>query len=269
MTLLGSDEALPMARLRDPVTISNELDEASDLAFTTNGLTARTRSTRRPPRPVPQRRPYGTFVTTPWLNRQLYLPTISVSRLVETPLQIQRQLDTFVATNGVLDPATALTTGYDFLADGAVSVKTALDALVGTASGSHALIDQPTNPNDGWDAAALTQAFTNKTPPDEVLSVNAHYNHYLLQPATGTTLVRTGNFPPIPTNPAVEPAFSGRITFSMGCHGGLSAANTLLAAPTRACSTSQRPTRRSARPCTSPTPASATATRSRTPSPSG
>ena len=39
VTLLGSDEALPMARLRDLVTISNELDEASDLAFTTNGLT--------------------------------------------------------------------------------------------------------------------------------------------------------------------------------------------------------------------------------------
>jgi CSLREA domain-containing protein len=230
VTLLGSDEALPMARLRDPVTISNELDEASDLAFTTNGLTrSNALHAAAAQGQFLSDAPYGTLVTTPWLNRQLYLPTIPTSRLVETPLQIQRQLETFVAANGVLDPATALTTGYDFLSDGAVAIKSALDLLVGNAgAGSNALIDDPANPNDGWDATALRNVFTNKTPPDEVLTVNAHYNHYLLQPATGTTLVSTADLPALPTNPAVEPAFARRILFTMGCHGGLNVADTLV-----------------------------------------
>src|SRR5207244_3748835 len=39
IVLLGSDEAIPMARTPDPVTLSPEENEAADLAFTTNGLT--------------------------------------------------------------------------------------------------------------------------------------------------------------------------------------------------------------------------------------
>ena len=39
VVILGTDEALPMARISDPTTISNETDEAADLEFTTSGLT--------------------------------------------------------------------------------------------------------------------------------------------------------------------------------------------------------------------------------------
>ncbi len=55
-----------------------------------------------------------------------------------------------------------------------------------------------------------------------MLSVNAHYSHWLLQPAAGSTLVSTDDLPD------VEDAFAARILFTMGCHAGLNVPDTLL-----------------------------------------
>ena len=224
VTLLGSDEALPMSRLPDPVTISNELDEASDLAFlTSNGTRANALYAAAALGHFLSDAPYGSFITTPWLNRQLYLPTVPVARLVETPLEIQRQLQLFVAAQGVLDPDSALTTAYDFLTDGGNAVKAGLDTKVGNGTSSSLI-------SDTWDANALGSVFAPSSgAPPKIASVNAHYNHNLLQPAAGAALFSTANLPPIPANANVEPAFARRILFTMGCHAGLNVANTLMA----------------------------------------
>jgi Tol biopolymer transport system component len=225
IVLLGSDEALPMMRRIDPVTISSESDEAADLLFTT--------TTSQGPRANAlyaaaalgyflSDSVYGAFTSVPWLGRDLYLPNVAVGRLVETPLEIQHQLELYIAAGGQLAPTKTLATGYDFLTDGAQAVAA---ALTGIGSTHNELIGET------WNADQLKSAFTNKTPPDDVLSVNAHYSHWLLQPAHGTALVSTGDLPPLPSG-SVEPAFARRILFTMGCHAGLNVANTLVAAPT-------------------------------------
>ena len=68
--------------------------------------------------------PYGTTAPIPYLTRQLYLPSLSVGRLVETPDDIVGTLNRFVdpTVNGRLNPSTSLTTGYDFLYDSASSI---------------------------------------------------------------------------------------------------------------------------------------------------
>ncbi len=73
--------------------------------------------------------PYGDVNPVPYLNRQLYIPELSVGRLVETPAEIVDTLNRFVspAVSGHLDPTTSLTTGYDFLFDGAQGVNDAAE----------------------------------------------------------------------------------------------------------------------------------------------
>ncbi|MDX6422776.1 MAG: large repetitive protein, partial [Gaiellaceae bacterium] len=111
-----------------------------------------------------------------------------------------------------LDPHSTLTTAYDFLTDGGEAVAAGLAPL----GGASRLI------NETWTAASLGTAFTNNPTPADVLSVNAHYSHWLLQPAAGASLVSTDDLPD------VDDAFAARILFTMGCHGGLNVPDTLI-----------------------------------------
>jgi hypothetical protein len=224
VVLLGTDEAIPMMRRLDPVTISNETNEAPDLLFTTTtsqGARANALYAAAALGYFLSDTVYGAFTSVPWLARDLYLPNVAVGRLVETPLEIQRQLELYVTAAGALAPQKTLATGYDFLTDGAQAVAA---ALINVGATHNTLI------NDNWNANTLKSAYTSKSPPDDVLSVNAHYSHWLLQPAAGSSLVSTGDLPPLPSG-SVEPAFARRILFTMGCHAGLNVANTLVAVP--------------------------------------
>ena len=69
---------------------------------------------------------------TPWQGRALYVPDLAVGRLVETPDEIGAAAEAFVASNGVLGPATGFVSGYDFFADGSHTVADALDEKVAT-----------------------------------------------------------------------------------------------------------------------------------------
>jgi hypothetical protein len=232
--LLGTDEALPMARVPDLVSISPEFDEAIDLQFTTQNLTrANALYAAAATGHFLSDKAYASFTQIPWLGRELYLPQVSVGRVGETPLDVQRQVQLYIAANGKLSAETALATGYDFLLDGGKAVHDALDAFVEPGTPTALL-------NDTWTRSSLLSVFTSKTPPDDVLSVNAHYSHWQAQPAapqvgtkfTPGDLVTTGDLPALPANPAVDPAFARRILFTMGCHAGLNVADTLIASPT-------------------------------------
>jgi WD40 repeat protein len=232
--LLGTDEALPMARVPDLVSISPEFDEAIDLQFTTQNLTrANALYAAAATGHFLTDKAYAAFTQIPWLGRELHLPQVSVGRVGETPLDVQRQVQLYIAANGKLSAETALATGYDFLLDGGTAVRDALDEFVEPGTPTALL-------NDTWTRSSLQAVFTSKTPPDDVLSVNAHYSHWQAQPAapevgtkfTPGDLVTTGDLPALPANPAVDPAFARRILFTMGCHAGLNVADTLIGSPT-------------------------------------
>jgi CSLREA domain-containing protein len=296
IVLVGSDEAgPPMADAPDPVLLSPEENEANDLAFTTNGLTQGNATyASAAQNNILTDGAYGAFTSIPWLGRNLLLPQISISRLVETPSdmvgQITRYLQSSGYTNtpqsgvGTLNPTSALVTGYDFLADGAQSVErnlktnfgtslsTALDTLpsgapainvpgsawkpatayrlgdivhpttanpsgltfqaqnAGTSGGSEPI--WPTSivgfvPSDNgitWKAIApwtagdvLSAALTTASVPPSILALNAHYNQYELESASGD-LANSGQS---------TAALAARILFTMGCHGGLNIPDSL------------------------------------------
>ena len=83
IVLVGSDEATPMADAPDPVLLSPEEDEASGLAFTTNGGTqGNALYASAAQNQILTDGAYGAFTNIQWLGRSLLLPQLSVSRLV-------------------------------------------------------------------------------------------------------------------------------------------------------------------------------------------
>jgi len=220
VVLLGSDDALPMARVPDRVSVSPEADFAADLQFTTQNLAKGNALYSAAARSYfLTDGAYGAFTHIQWLGRELLLPQVPVSRLVETQDDIRLQLEQYVLAEGRLDPQTAFASDYDFLDDGGQAVFDALAALVPAA----------THLENTWNKQDLVNRFTGKTPPDDVNSVNAHYSQWQIQPQTAATASDLLTSADVPA-PGLDPAFKNRILFTMGCHGGFNVPNTILTA---------------------------------------
>jgi uncharacterized repeat protein (TIGR01451 family) len=216
IVVVGSDEIVPMARVPDLTQLSNESDYAADLAFTGgNALRASVLTGH-----ILTDDAYGDGNPIPWLDRELYVPEIAVGRLVETPEEIVAALENFQDAGGALDPQSALTTGYDFLADGAQAVDSSLGAHVGAANAQELI-------NDIWTLTDLISAFLDATPPD-IASINAHYDHFRALPAIGNTTGDESDLFTTQQVDALSPGLPGRIIFSMGCHSGLNVADVLV-----------------------------------------
>ncbi|HET6615132.1 MAG TPA: dockerin type I domain-containing protein, partial [Dehalococcoidia bacterium] len=150
----------------------------------------------------------------PWQGRELYVPDWNLGRLVETPDEISAAAQAFVDSDGQLTLDTALVTGYDFFTDGASQTAGALSALA-----------PDTLINDTWSSDDLRCSFlgTNCATHD-LNAVNAHFTHYAALSANGFT---TTNFADFITSEEVASAgggsgLGGTLTFTIGCHGGLS-----------------------------------------------
>ncbi|HEU4865464.1 MAG TPA: DNRLRE domain-containing protein, partial [Actinomycetota bacterium] len=207
LVILGTDKALPFARLDDLTTIANEADYAS--TFPTDDELYGALFEHR----VLSDDPYSTTDPIPYLQRQLFVPQLAVGRLVETPTQITGALDRFIAFNGILNPASARTSGYDFLQDGANGVAAAFAQIVGA--------QQPvTNPpliGDLWTQSTLAGALSTTT---GLFGMNGHADHHRLQPAAGSNLFSAADLPASLVRAAV---------FSMGCHSALSVSDAAVA----------------------------------------
>ena len=210
IVLVGGDDALPFWRLDDLTTLSTENGYAETFpsASALGGSLAAAKMLSDDP--------YGTTEPVPFFSGQLDVPDLVTGRLVETPANINAQLDAFIAgsTPGHLHPATALTTGYDFLSDGASAVSTALGAAATGTANKSAI-------NDIWTkstligAGALLFPSSGAAAPD-IVSLNAHADHNHFKPASGTTLFSAAEAA------AATQTLNGRLVFSMGCHAGLS-----------------------------------------------
>lgn len=228
IVIVGSDEVVPQARVPDLTTIANEreyapdvLDVAGNNALLGSFITANILSDN----------PYADFNPVRWLDRQLYVPDIALGRLVETPGQIVRQIDQFNAFNGLLNPATATTTGYDFLADGSTAIAGQVDGVVGATNHTRLI-------SELWTDDDFSAAFEADSPAPNVASVNAHFDHHRMLPGAGNS---TGDQSDLYTSDRIrrdaptDPRVFGRaLVFSMGCHSGLNVADTLAPAPTAA-----------------------------------
>ncbi len=224
LVIVGGDQVIPFARLDDfTVTASNEAGYAS--TFATNSDLFATLNLGQ----MLSDDPYGDVNPVPYLTRQLYIPELSVGRLVETPTDIVATLNRFVTFSGRLDPTTSLTTGYDFLFDGASAVNTALRTRVG-ATAAATLFDDPAQTGDSWTLALLLGAFLPPNGAPSITSLNGHASHYQFEPPRDDlTGARSSLFTTSALTSSTSP-LTNRLVFSMGCHAGLSVADSIVTA---------------------------------------
>src|SRR3954454_4796807 len=225
VVLVGSDQQLPMRRITDLTWSANENGYAESDS---------TDSSHDNPLSAAQKQgdllsddAYGSLTPLSWADRRLYLPDLAVGRLVETPEEIQGQLDQFTGAGGALTPSTALTTGYDFLADGTHAVDSALAHDVTGARS--ALIDDLGSTSPWTKAALLAKLFPSTGGSPYLDSINAHFDHNRALTSAGNATTSsdlltvtdiTAHTPPAsPPDPTA--GLRGRVLFSMGCHAGL------------------------------------------------
>jgi uncharacterized protein YjbI with pentapeptide repeats len=217
VTILGGDDIIPMGRVPDLTRVSNESEYASTFTVS-NPISAAEAASETLTDDV-----YGDPNPTPTGDgNNLFVPQMAVGRLVESPIDIGSQLESYVTNKGTLDTKTGLVAGYDFLADGAQAVADRLAAGDGGRTVDDTLIDQPgTTP--GWSQAdLLSKLFPTGGASPLVDSVNAHYDHTALEPSA----VNAGTSSQLEVDSDLVASaagqLAGHVLFTMGCHAGLS-----------------------------------------------
>src|SRR6185312_15121444 len=237
LTIVGSDEQIPMARVVDKTTDANESTASGDLAFTTNGLTrANALFASEFLGYTLTDDAYAAGDLVPWFGNELYLPQFAVGRLVETPDDVSRQLDRYDTSGGMLNPSTGVVAGYDFMRDMSKLVRSSLTSRTnsaglpialdptGAAGNPFILASDNIRDPDLWTQGDASPYFSNPLLAGRgILRLNGHYNHWELAsssptPITVPTLVPTSV---LPTGPNAA-QLANAILFTMGCHAGLS-----------------------------------------------
>ena len=133
IVIVGADDSIPMARIPDQTTSDNESSYGqAEFAGINDQLSAALSQGY-----FLSDDPYGS--PSPLLvgGQELYTPSLAVGRLVETPTEIMNSLDRYVNSGGVLNAKSALSTGYDFLSQGATAISNALEVGRGAGHECH------------------------------------------------------------------------------------------------------------------------------------
>jgi len=215
LVLAGGDDILPFFRVPDAARIANERQYVGQTGLDTNSAGAAAYAR-------------GNILTDDYYTDPrgalsgsglLFTATLPTGRLVESPDDVTAAVQAFVRNQGRFNATSALVTGYDFLQRTASDVGDVLGPSVDA-------LDQ-LNGND-WSGAQLLQALGGSSasfldrylaapdPPDLVF-FSGHFTHGAMQTAQLDALRASAL--------GGLGALSGRIFFTLGCHGGASVAD--------------------------------------------
>ena len=231
IVMVGSDDMMPFARLTDATVVANEFDYRHDLtgrnAFTSSFWASTILSDD----------PYGETAAVPFGDRFIYLPDAALGRILEEPQQIIDQVDQFVAFDGFLTTETGLVAGYDFLIDGSEAISAELGVAIPPSGLDDEFADGTTAAGSLWSATDIVQTLlTDVTPGDpndsngpDIVSFNAHFDHYRALPAVGDQVAGFNDNFEVTEITGLAPndqLLDGSLIFSMGCHSGLNVPDT-------------------------------------------
>lgn len=156
IVLVGNDNVIPFFRYADQAGLANEnlyyppvLDNSSSQAALRYGT-------------VLSQEAYGSTCGLSIHGSTFPVADIPVGRLVETPDDIIRILNSYPA-NGLLPaPNSALVVGYDFLADIAGQIRDHLTEAIGPNSVDALIAARDLRPELGWTATDLLNALTQR-----------------------------------------------------------------------------------------------------------
>jgi alpha-tubulin suppressor-like RCC1 family protein len=212
VTIVGSDDIVPSARIPDLVTLSNQRDYYQELVFggIDNPLSAAQAMSY-----VTSDSAYTDLDPIAWLGHELLIPDLAGGRLVETPDEIVAAIEQYLDQPYVKTDR-SLVTAYDFLVHGGEDTQASLADKVGTAN-ARFLINEDWTRQDVLDELALDP---------NLIAINAHYDHSRSLPAIGEHI-------PIPANELLTSQdilpddvlgsglSAGALFFTVGCNAGI------------------------------------------------
>ena len=162
---------------------------------------------------------YGSGSEFTQAGFKLPFPDLAVGRLVDSASDITSAINSYIATGGVVQPTTALVTGYDFVGDGAEAVKTEIQAGIGITP-VDTLIQPPGEEPDGpnsWSATDLKNALLASN--HGVISLSGHFSAGDLLAADYASQLSATNLSVSTVN------LTDSIILTLGCHGGYTIPN--------------------------------------------
>jgi hypothetical protein len=218
IVVVGDDAGIPFGRILDNSAYANERGYASTFFGTSNNQYLSTYGLGF----LPTDDPLGDVN---YSGQGPYVPELAVGRLVETPTQILSQITQYINRNGAINPTRALTTGYDFLSDGATRISADFKARLGNNNAQELI-------NNSWSKANLLAAMFPSSNPPQLDSINAHYDHSRALPADENAAQRESIL--YTTADLAGRSTSGRVIFTMGCHSALPVSDFVFGSPLNA-----------------------------------
>jgi len=225
VVIAGTDGVVPFFRYADDAGLGPESDFVPPVRDDT-AAQASLRSNQ-----VLGQDAYGTVDDIMVKGAVLPVPDLAVGRLVETPAEIEAQVQRFLANEGVLpEPTSSLVTGYDFLTRAADSVQADLEAGLGSTGQADTLVtDQgvPTTTTTvggtpdrrhSWTASDLREALLGER--HDLVFLAGHFSASEALAADYETSLSTAD---IAAHPGT---FTDSLVFSAGCHSGYSLTDT-------------------------------------------
>lgn len=153
---------------------------------------------------------YSAKKPIPHKGREIYVPDLTTGRLIESPSDMIRLIDIFLANpKQTIDQA--LVTGYDFVKDSAAE-----DCKTWRKQMSEEKV--PCLINENWSKTQLTNLALRTTNPFKLQSINGHADHFSQGiPAGGGG----GNLRGSEINAVVGLDYSGGLIYTLACHAGL------------------------------------------------
>jgi hypothetical protein len=212
ITLAGGDNVIPFRRVPDLAALGDEstyhvpvLDSSESQAALKSGYFL-SQDFYASPAPILRG------------NLRIDLPRQAIGRLVESLTDMTAMLDAYDGVNGVAHPATAVSTGYDFIADLAHD----LQSTFGTEGLSvSTLIEEaglgPKAPT-AWTATQLRSVLFGASTYG-IYAINGHFSANRALAADYATLVGSEE---VAALPASDLRFRNALFLSMGCHAAYS-----------------------------------------------
>ncbi|MET0448300.1 MAG: hypothetical protein ABW004_07830 [Aeromicrobium sp.] len=221
IVIVGGDDIIPFAPVAQHTSQFNEASHAADLRLETQPGGGACPSSVEVGAIDPCATPLSAAAATNYiltddayglaqayesLGGQLYVPTVGVGRLVETPAQISATLARFVASDGRLTADSTLTAGYEAWSE---LPDVVTDALRWRTD------DRNDDLGADWTAADVQDLLRPDAgaPTARVVSLNAHANETQLQPGAPGSLLEAGSL-------MGAEQLGGALVFTIGCHAG-------------------------------------------------
>jgi len=209
VVIVGDDDVIPFFRHADNALLANERNYVPPVKDSTAS-----QASLRLGYVLSQDR-YGARAEVSFKSATLPLPGLAVGRLVETPEEITNMLNAYLSTaGGVLpEPASVLVTGYDFLEDAALAIKTELETGTGLTADS-LITPRDVSPADpsAWTADQLrTQLLGSR---HDLIFLAGHFSAGSALAADYTTRLLAEELASSPVD------LINALVYSIGCHAG-------------------------------------------------